>query len=66
MYKLFKDGKELKVGDKTTNFRGEEVTIKGLLPPKKNSSCGHYYEDEYGPCYYVTTINAKFINIEND
>lgn len=61
MWKLMKDGKELKVGDIVTNFRGEKETIKGLLPPHKMGACGKYYTEEYGACYYVSCIGAKFV-----
>lgn len=54
-----KHGKEIKVGDKVTNFRGEVRTVQEIHPPHKSSSCGHITTE--GGFHYVTVYSLEFV-----
>lgn len=52
-------GKQVKVGDKVTNFRGETRTVQEIHPPHKPSSCGHITTE--GGFHYVTVYGLEFV-----
>jgi hypothetical protein len=50
-------GKEVKLGDSITDFRGDIETLQSMKPPHKSSSSG-YVND-----YYAGVYNCKFVEI---
>ena len=61
-------GKEVKVGDIATTFRGEKVTVEYFREPHKPSSEGKVYvkdENGFGSEYYVGVIGAEWIERED-
>lgn len=63
-------GKEVKVGDIATTFRGEKCEVKYFRPPHKPSSEGkvtvQFGEDKFNCMeYYVGVIGAEWIERED-
>ena len=50
-------GKEVKIGDTVTDFRGETTTVKHVQPPHKSNASG-YVND-----YYASVYNCKFVEV---
>ena len=50
-------GKEVKIGDTVTSFRGETTTVKYVRPPHKPSACG-YVND-----YYAGVQDCEFVEV---
>jgi hypothetical protein len=50
-------GKQVKVGDEVTSFRGEKTTVKYMNPPHKSSSSGFVNN------YYASVYDCKFVEL---
>ena len=50
-------GKEVKIGDTVTDFRGETATVKYVRPPHKSSSNGFVNN------FYASVYDCKFVEI---
>lgn len=59
-----KTGKEVKVGDKVTCFRGSEYTIRSFEPPHKPSSTGRIYTHEGLGGKYASVYGCKYVEVE--
>lgn len=70
MYRLLNsEGKEVKKGDKYTDFRGEEHKVISFSPPHKPSSAGFVYTEQRGGWkqeFYVTVLGLKWVHYENN
>ena len=62
-------GKEVKVGDIVTTFRGDKCEVKYFRPPHKSSSSGKVTVQLEGSNlsmeYYVSVIGAEWIERED-
>lgn len=63
-------GREIKVGDVVTSFRGEKYTVKYFREPHKASSCGKISVrrdngEEYDSEFYVTAFGLEWIERED-
>ena len=50
-------GKEVKIGDTVTSFRGETATVRYVRPPHKSSASG-YVND-----YYASVYDCEFVEV---
>jgi hypothetical protein len=63
MWKLMKAGKELPIGSKLVDFRGEVCTLVAAAPPTHAPSTGRVtlkYKRFTGE-YYPSVVNAKWV-----
>lgn len=65
---LMKDGKEIKIGEVHTTYRGERMTVVGGKPPQKPSSEGKIYvrddKYEFSTEYYPSVIGAEWVVVK--
>ena len=61
--------KVLKVGDKVSDFRGDQGVITHMSPPKHSGSSGKivlkYNDDDMGRELFATVINAEFVEVSD-
>jgi hypothetical protein len=50
-------GKEVKIGDTVTSFRGEKAKVEYMNPPHKSSSSGFVNN------YYASVYDCKFVEL---
>ena len=61
-----KTNKEISIGDKVTNFHGEEGILTGVEPPEHNGTTGHVrvqldrYKGNDSSRWYPGVIGARF------
>lgn len=59
-------GKEVKVGDTVTTFRGEKAVLEGFREPHKSSSSGKvivkFEGAEWGNEYYPSVIGCEIVD----
>lgn len=60
-----KTGKEVKVGDTVTTFRGEKAVLEGFKEPHKSSSTGKVYVKfegaEWSDQFYPSVIGCEIV-----
>lgn len=72
--KLFYDwcAKEVEVGDVVENFKGDQVVVRGIVPPKSPNSTGRVRVQPYDPHkgspigegvqeFYPAVIRARWV-----
>lgn len=55
------DGEQVYLGDVVTDFRGTQEPIAGGFPPHKIESQGKVWTDNFGPQYYPSVFNLKWV-----
>ena len=52
---------DVKIGDRVTSFRGEEMTVTGIEAPRHSASTGRVYVNN-GQGYYPSVFGLSWIN----
>lgn len=66
-YKLMRDGKEVKIGDKVKDFRGNPVIVSGFALPKHEGSTGRVYlkapNGVYLGEFYPSVVDCAIVKV---